>query len=210
MKAFSEQRYWLKGLTAQRFLVFFLSFALLNPLPLQFFLTGEVTAQTAMASRGEQFFELCRQHLRDGEADYALEACNAAAEEFSLVENEEMEARALKNVGIAFQFLSQFQDSIESTKKALTIARRIGNREIEANSLGTLGISNRLLENDRKAVGYLQQALELFRELEDREGEATALENLGAAYGELGRYREAIDYYQQYLELSAQLKETLN
>jgi tetratricopeptide (TPR) repeat protein len=113
------------------------------------------------------------------------------------------------NLGGVYQFLGQYQWSIDFHQQSLEIAREIGNCHGEAASLGNLGNAHRALGEYQWAIDFHQQSLEIAREIAREIGnrgvEAIPLGNLGNAYLALGQYQRAIDFSRQSLEITREI-----
>ncbi|EDX78704.1 tetratricopeptide repeat domain protein [Coleofasciculus chthonoplastes PCC 7420] len=115
------------------------------------------------------------------------------------------EAKALGNLGNAYQSLGEYSRAIEYHQQRLTIVKKIGDRQDEGGVLGDLGNAYDALGDYRLAIKYHQPHLTIAREIGDRYGEECALGNLSNAYDALGDYSRAIDYLQQCLTIAREI-----
>ncbi len=111
------------------------------------------------------------------------------------------EARALNNLGLVYQELSEYQKAQEHYNLALTLFHAAGDKQGEAETLSNLGMLCDSTGDRRKALDYFNQALSLQRETGARGGEANTLYNIGLAYDNLSEREKALDYYKQALAL---------
>jgi tetratricopeptide (TPR) repeat protein len=97
--------------------------------------------------------------------------------------------------------LKNYPEAIDTSQRALIVARQEGDRTGEANALVNLGYSEVLaarqldrseVEVYERAIGYLQQGLALAQTLGDRQSQALAYNSLGIAYVVLERPQEAL------------------
>ena len=115
------------------------------------------------------------------------------------------EAKALGNVGNAYQSLGDYSLAIDYHQKRLTVATEMGNREEEETALSSLGNAYYFLGDYSCAIEYYQQSLTIAREINNRKGEGTALDSLGCAYNSLGNSRLAIEHHQQSLTIATEI-----
>ncbi|MDJ0737152.1 MAG: tetratricopeptide repeat protein [Nostocaceae cyanobacterium] len=110
-------------------------------------------------------------------------------------------AAALIDLGILYEHLGKYPQSIKNLQQALVIERNIGDRQGEAAALANLGLNYQNMGNYQTALENFHQQLMIAREIKDDEEEAKALNNLGTVYYWLGQYQKAIDYQQQKLKV---------
>jgi len=106
---------------------------------------------------------------------------------------------SLRNLGIAYRNIGQYQNAITCNEQALAIARKKKDRYSEGASLGNLGNCYYHLGQNSRAINYYEQAHSIAKEIGDLHGEELAIGNLGNCYTDLGQTRRAIDYYKQAL-----------
>jgi tetratricopeptide (TPR) repeat protein len=111
------------------------------------------------------------------------------------------EARALNNLGIAYDCLGDTQTAISYYQQRLTISHALGDRVGEANTLNNVGLAYANLGELSKAISYYEQALAIARDLDIRMLKAHTLNNLGEAHTRLGKIHRAIGYYEQALAI---------
>jgi tetratricopeptide (TPR) repeat protein len=131
-----------------------------------------------------------------------LEAMLAVARRFN---RRDAERRALGNLGIAYQHLSDFSRAIEFYNQSLNIARETGDRGGEGRMLHNLGVAYKALDQPRDALELYEQALAVFREIGDRRNEGTALGNIGVVYEDLGEPLLAIERHEQRLVIAREV-----
>jgi len=103
------------------------------------------------------------------------------------------EAKALGNLGSAYDALGQYEQAIAHHQQYLTIAREIGDRRGEGNALGSLGLAYDSQGHYEQAIAHYQQYLTIAREIGDRRGEGNALVNWGATQIRLEHYPDALE-----------------
>ncbi|NEQ40828.1 MAG: tetratricopeptide repeat protein [Okeania sp. SIO3I5] len=99
----------------------------------------------------------------------------------------------------------QYQESIETFKQAVTIARKNKDREKEADANLGLGVNYYIIGKGQEALNFYNEALMIFREVGDISGVATTLNNVGAVYRSIGQPQKALEYFQQALPIMAEV-----
>jgi tetratricopeptide (TPR) repeat protein len=115
------------------------------------------------------------------------------------------QAQAHNDLGILYERLGWYAETIACQQDSLRIFRELGDRRGEAASLNNLGNVHQWLGRYAEAIACQQDSLTIFRELGDRRGEAMSLTNLGIPYERLGRYAEAIACQQESLRIFREL-----
>ena len=115
------------------------------------------------------------------------------------------EAETLLDQGWQQMKSSQFQASIESYERALSISRAIAHRQIEAEASGGLGAVYSLLGNYQQSISYQQQSLAIYQEMGDRYSAADALQGIADSYWAIGNYQQARAHFQQTLSIYQQM-----
>jgi CHAT domain-containing protein len=149
----------------------------------------------------------CRQDLQNNQNEAATKSCNQALMAFRQLKNREGEARALNNLGVAYDALSAYSKAIANLNQSLAIAREIKDRLGEGRALNNLGNAYDSLGNYPKAIEYHDQRLAIAREIKDRLGEEQSLGNLGNVYKSLGNYPKAIEYQEQSLAIAREIND---
>lgn len=92
----------------------------------------------------------------------------------------------LSNIGIAYQQLGQYEESLKFHNEALSIYRQENSLENISSALNNIGYLYDLQKQWEKSLDYYLQALELKREVSDIFGVANCAKNAGSIYLELG------------------------
>jgi tetratricopeptide (TPR) repeat protein len=120
------------------------------------------------------------------------------------LENKQYEGSSLGNLGVAYNNLGEYRNSIMCSEQSIAISRETNDRQSEGISLGNLGLAYIGLGELEKAIEYSEQSLAIAREINNRESEEANLTNLGNSYYGLGMYRIAMGYHEQSLEIARQ------
>jgi adenylate cyclase len=114
-------------------------------------------------------------------------------------------AKVLGNIGIVYQYLSEYPQALTYLQKALAINEESGSKNGIANNLGTIGIVYSNLSDYRQALSYYQKALAIYEEIGSKNGIASNLTNIGLVYWNLSEYPQALTYLQKSLAISEEI-----
>jgi predicted ATPase/Tfp pilus assembly protein PilF len=119
--------------------------------------------------------------------------------------DQQMEGRALNNLGIVYQAQGRWAEAEAAYQQDLAICRQFGDRVGEGQTLNNLGIVYEAQGRWAEAEAAYQQSLAIRRQFGDRVGEGQTLNNLGGVCQVQGRWAEAEAAYQQSLAIWRQL-----
>lgn len=112
-----------------------------------------------------------------------------------------LEAMCLTQIGNLYQNQKQYQLAIDNHQLALKIQRETRDQFGQAHTLLSLGSIYNLQGQHSQALSKLQESLELYRKIGGRGGEANVLSQLAHTYYRNEQYVQALDYHQQSLEI---------
>ena len=129
----------------------------------------------------------------------------AIAEKFNLNKQQEEIKNALEifnlySEGKNFRSSRKYQESIESFRNAIELARKTGSREHELKCLRHLSLTYFRINNLQEFRILNEKALQIAKNLNHRTAEGRCLNNLGSYYIKFGNYSKAIGYYEKALE----------
>ena len=107
------------------------------------------------------------------------------------------EAEAIKNIGGAYYYLSDFDTAVEHFIKSLEIRKKIGDKTDIINALNNLGIVQESLNNYEQALEYYLESMEIESEIGNKNGIAGSLNNIGMVYEKLSDYHKALEYFRR-------------
>jgi CHAT domain-containing protein len=107
------------------------------------------------------------------------------------IENRNMEAVTLRNIGQVYNDLGEKQKALDYYNQALPLSRAVGDRNEEAATLNNIGFVYDAPGEEQKALNYYNQALPLRRAVGDRDGEARTLGNIAYNEREIGKLNDA-------------------
>jgi tetratricopeptide (TPR) repeat protein len=117
------------------------------------------------------------------------------------------QARAHRNLAIAYTQLGCFDDAHTNFSHALELATQTGDRAGQARTHHNLGFLWERRGNYPRALDHAQQALTLYEATGHRLGQAEALSAVGWCHAQLGDHHQTLTHCQQALTLLRELGE---
>lgn len=147
-----------------------------------------------------------------GRYDLALDFHEDALDIARDANDQSCEIANLNHISRTLVMQEDYAEAIESSQRALILARQQGDRLGEANALANYGYSEvflvrQSLDTDRyeSILSYLQRGLKLSEQLADLPSQALCANSLGIAQVELGNHKAAVDALRQGLYLAQNL-----
>ncbi|MCK4662580.1 MAG: tetratricopeptide repeat protein [Bacteroidales bacterium] len=137
--------------------------------------------------------------------DTSMEYANTALELAKKSGNKEQEANALKYIGVAFYYKSNYDIALEYYKEALKKFKELNDEKEIAKTYNNIGNVYINWCNYEKAIEYYNNSLEISQKIEDKQGIAFSLNNIGIVYKKWGNYEKAIKYYNNSLEIKQKI-----
>jgi adenylate cyclase len=117
------------------------------------------------------------------------------------------EALALKYIGMAYFFQSQYLETIQFWQQSLDVFEAIGDDRGVANMLGNIGVIYFNQGDDAKAIEFYLKTLKVADEIGDSLRMATVLNNIGAVYfNKMATQDKALNYYLRAYKISRQIR----
>ncbi len=112
---------------------------------------------------------------------------------------------SLKNIGIAYSFLSQYPEAEKYFRESLDCAERYDLKNQLPPAYNSLGNYYYLTGDLSKALNYYEEAYKSGKVLGDNPELNSYLSNIGIIYHNRGNYEKALKYYLESLKLSEKL-----
>jgi len=161
-------------------------------------------------ARGPERVELFNQLAEADRSNDPVRSIEYGQRALQLAENlddEDGQARALKNIGIGQYFLANYSQALESYRKSLAIAERRGDEQTTADVLNNIGVLYYVWGEYDQALQYYSRVLDFRRRLGDKKGTGVAYNNLGNVHYATERYAESLEYLYEALAIYEELKE---
>ncbi len=107
------------------------------------------------------------------------------------------EAEAINNIGGAYYYLNDFNNSVEHFIQSLELRKRIGDKKDIIIALNNLGIVQESLNNYEQALDYYIESLKLEEDIGNKIGIASSLNYIGTVYEKLSDYHKALEYFRR-------------
>ncbi|MCD4793287.1 MAG: tetratricopeptide repeat protein [Bacteroidales bacterium] len=121
--------------------------------------------------------------------------------QFARKQNNRIEqAFALKYIGVALYYQSEYEKALENYNNSMQIFKELDNKPEIAKLFNNTGLIYKELNNYEKALEYFQKVLKTDKKNKDKRGVAYSLNNIGLIYYELNNYEDALEYFQKSLK----------
>lgn len=110
-------------------------------------------------------------------------------------------AKAIDRKGLNARYQSDFIQSLELHRKALSYYRDCKDTTGKMICLNNLAVVLRKLNHEQEAIKYYFESLDLARQLNNMRSEAISLNGIGNVYLNLGQYTTAMNYFRQALSI---------
>ena len=118
------------------------------------------------------------------------------------------ECRSLRAIGVAYSYLSRYEDAGKYFEESLNIAKENDLKDQLALSYNSLGNYNYFTGNLDKAIEYYEDAYRSAKALGSKAELPSYLSNIGIIYNNRGDYQKALEKYFESLEISEALSDS--
>ncbi|MCZ8200503.1 tetratricopeptide repeat protein [Microcystis sp. LE19-55.1A] len=181
----------------------------------------------ARKAEAEQLLQLCRQNLKNNQAEAAIKSCQQAITAHQQIKDLSGEAKSAVNLGIAYISSGQYSQAISILERGAKIGQDSKERRVEALAFLNLGIAYYASEQPKRGIEFLQQALTIAKEIKDGElekniqqvlaeaekppaspqqKEADRLLEQGAQQYKISQFGEALQSWEQALQIYREIK----
>lgn len=117
-------------------------------------------------------------------------------------------AIALKSLGVAHYYLSNYRQSLEYYEQSLSIFRELGDKDGIGSMLNNTGLIVEIQGDYSGALQRYLDALSLFTAAGNEKYQAVSYTNIGNIYFSLGRFDKALQYQRHALRLNEKIGDT--
>lgn len=121
--------------------------------------------------------------------------------------NKKFEARAYRNIGVAFTNKGNYTKAIDYLLKAAVMNEELGNKNGMSNCYCSLGIAYYNQANYSKAIEYHSKDLKIREELGDKAGLSNCYNNIGIVYFDKADFPKALEYCLKGLKITEELND---
>jgi len=153
----------------------------------------EMRLQTASGEEKMEVLIALTQHYWNSSPEKSIKYGKQALKLAEQTNNEFEKAKALNNIGIAYQHSAKYDKALEYFQTSLEIFKKLQvNQKAIASSLLYIGIVHWRLGNYDKALNACLKSLRISESINDQKGVANALHNIGIVYDFLTHYDLAL------------------
>ncbi|MBN2757996.1 MAG: tetratricopeptide repeat protein [Bacteroidales bacterium] len=160
------------------------------------------------STKANALTDLCWE-LKSSDPELALIYGEKALAISKKTNNNKLEARAMKNVGVIHLFLGNYDKSEEFFNKSLEKFIKLENKAGMSGCYNNLGMVLELKGNFNLANEFYHKSLKIDEETKNENGVANSLNNLGNIYQKQGNYKIAIEYYIKVLAIREKLDDKI-
>ncbi|WOB67654.1 tetratricopeptide repeat protein [Microcystis aeruginosa] len=175
----------------------------------------------ARKAEAEQLLQLCRQNLKNNQAEAAIKSCQQAITAHQQIKDLSGEAKSAVNLGIAYISSGQYSQAISVLENAVKIAQESKERRVEALAFLYLGGAYYELGEFKESIEFFQQTLTIAKEIKDADlekiaeklmeaekqrKEADRLLQEGVQKYETSQFRGALQSWEKALQIYQEIK----
>ncbi len=116
-------------------------------------------------------------------------------------------ARACNNLSVVYCVKGDFDQALDLSDEALTIAEEVGHLRSKVDAYNVMGTVFKAKGDYERAIDSFTMNLKITEELGDKKGMGVAYCNLGNVYQHKGEHETALDLYKKFLEISQELND---
>ncbi|MFC2104800.1 tetratricopeptide repeat protein [Bacteroidota bacterium] len=113
-------------------------------------------------------------------------------------------------LGLANQYLNNYDESLSFYQKSVELAESIGNKEKAARNYQCIGTLYNDLQKYSVAHSYYEKALGIYKQTNNVEREAAIFQNIGVLHYNWGDFIQSIDFYKKSLRIYEELNDKQN
>jgi len=140
-----------------------------------------------------------------GEYQKSIENFEKAISLAKKIKSEDYELKCLRQLGVTYSELNDFNKLFSLNLEALEIARRLKHKKEEGRCLYNIGLYYGTIDNYSQALTNYEKAREIAKILKDPDDESDCLTNISDIYIQTGDYEKALEYLEEVLEIDKQL-----
>jgi len=157
--------------------------------------------------RSETFIQIGQLLGRQGDHDRALGYIQRAIGAYRRLGDDLGTCRALRNLGVVYVDLGEFEEAEINFDEAIEIAQAIGDKLLYADLVNNLGTINGMKGNRERALHLYDQSLKIYLDLEEKRKAAYTQNNIGITFIEREMHEEAFDYFRSAYKTAESIKD---
>ena len=154
----------------------------------------------------EAYFHMGKDTILMGDAERAInQHLFKAVSIHKQLNNRYGEADALNAIGVGYERLGKYDESVRHYEDSIAIKQEIGNQKGTATSLSNIAKIYIFQGEHEKAKDYLTRARTIFEELQDKKGIADSINQFGVISEDQGQHIQALAYYKNALQIRKEM-----
>lgn len=169
-------------------------------------LTGELTNAKQDTTKIRILNKLGHGYLDSRDIDSALVFFNRSLKLARKNHNKALEAKAIKNIGLYYDYKGNYKKALLCNNQLLTIYHQLNDSIGITYCYNSIGIILENQGNYEKALNHYQKALNLAKDIDNLKFLSKILNNIGMVHMHLKSYKKALEYFKESLQIKTQLK----
>jgi len=160
-----------------------------------------------LSTKSETFTQIGQLLCKQGDHDRALGYLQRALGAYRRLDDKAGVCRALRNLGVVYVELGEFDETESNYIEAIAIASQIGDQVLYADLVNNLGTIMNMKGNWKRALDLYRESLEIYQANDEIRKSAYAQNNIAITLAEKGINDEALIYFQQAYETATSIKD---
>ncbi len=162
---------------------------------------------THLSTKSETFTQIGQLLSKQGDHDRALGYLQRALGAYRRLGDRAGTCRALRNLGVVYVELGEFEETESSYIEAIAIAGQIGDRVLYADLVNNLGTITNMKGNWKRALDLYRESLDIYESESEVRKSAYAQNNIAITLAERGINDDAFTYFEQAYETATTIKD---
>ncbi|MCP4580877.1 MAG: sensor histidine kinase [candidate division Zixibacteria bacterium] len=138
-----------------------------------------------------------------------IELANEALQLSQQLKDRMGEAKALRNIGVGNNIMSNRALALEYTRKSLRLSEQINDSLGISKSINNLGLIYSTMSDYDKSLEYHFISLGICEEIKDKQGVARSYNNIGIIHDIMGDNDQALGFFQKSLNVAEEIQDSL-
>jgi putative nucleotidyltransferase with HDIG domain len=160
-----------------------------------------------MAVKAETFSQIGQLLGKQGDHDRALGYHQRAIGAYRRLEDKPGLCKALRNLGVTYIELGEFEEAEDTYKAAVAIAGQFKNKVLYADLINNLGAISNMRGNWRRALDLYRESLVIYTAGDELRKCGYTKNNLAITMAEQGMLEEAFTYFRDAFETATHIKD---
>lgn len=160
-----------------------------------------------LSIKSETFTQIGQLLNKQGDHDRALGFLQRALGAYRRLDDKSGICRALRNLGVVYVELGEFEETETAYTEAIALAGQIGDQVLYADLVNNLGTIVNMKGSWKRALDLYRESLDLYEANSEIRKSAYAQNNIAITLAERGILDEALIYFRQAYDTAADIKD---